>query len=535
MRKAIAALSGACLIAVLAICGALPAAALGAAPNAERQALLDGTVRFLQDSQHQDGGFAQAGEPTQGASAWVALALAAAGINPRNQAQPCGADAYTYLVTHFDEEASGGAAHMETTAFARELLVVNAAGGDPRDFGGFDLVGAILGRRLSDGSFPQLPGGEGQLNATIFAILALSPVEEPAIEPATRRAVAWLVSQQGKDGGWSWLDRDTTGEVDMTGAAIEALNAVGPPSEPAERAAFELAQQEGLGYLEDAQLPDGGFPALRSQRESNVASTAWAVQGIWSAGGNPETWLTGSGLRTEEPLDYMESMQQPDGHIRWSRSSDLNGIWMTAYVTPAFAGQALPIPEATFSAASTPPCEKEGGAETGVIAGGGGKGAPLFSRPKPQSKGRTPGGARVVRNKGSRLPNHSRSRRGANAVQPAGTAAAEPSEPDAGKSEVLGVAAGAGAGGTPGAPLPPALREAAEDAAEGTRGRDVSGVVIGEAGSGDGGELAFGAPGLRSAGSSDAEPWVAIGIGAAALLAAVGGARWERRHEEALP
>ena len=30
-------------------------------------------------------------------SAWVALALVAAGINPKNQAQPGGVDAYTYL------------------------------------------------------------------------------------------------------------------------------------------------------------------------------------------------------------------------------------------------------------------------------------------------------------------------------------------------------------------------------------------------------------------------------------------------------
>lgn len=523
MRKAIAALLGAYLLAILAISGALPPAAPGGAPNLTRQALLDSTVRFLQDSQRPDGGFAQGGEPSQGTTAWVALALAAAGINPRNQARPCGADAYTYLVTHFEEEAGPSEAPIATTALERELLVVNAAGGDPHDFAGFDLVAEILGRQLPDGSFAFLPGGEGQANATIFAVLALSPVGEPASESATRRAVEWLVSQQNADGGWSWLDRGTVSEVDMTGAAIEALNAAGPPSAAAERAAFEVAQEHGLGYLEDAQLPDGGFPALpKGQKESNVASTAWAVQGIWSAGGNPEAWRTGSGLRTEEPLDYMESMQQPDGHIRWSRSSDLNGIWMTAYVTPAFAGQALPIPEAPFSTASTPPCEPEGGAETGVIAGGGGRGAPLFSRPRPQSRGRTPGGARVVRSKGARPRNHSRSRRGENEEQATGTATAEASEPGAAdEGEVLGASSGTGPG-------------EAENAAVESQGQQVSGVVIGDAGPAEG-ELPFGAPGLRSAGGGpEPEPWVAIGVGAAALLAALGGARWERRREEAL-
>lgn len=486
----------------------------------------------------EDGGFAQAGEPTQGTSAWVALALAAAGINPRNQARPCGTDAYSYLVENFPEGAAS-VAQVATTDLERELLVVNAAGTDPHDFAGTDLVAEILTRQLPDGSFPFALGGKGQVNATIFAILGLGPLEEPAVEPALRRAAEWLISQQRADGGWSWLDRSAVSEVDMVGAAIQALNAVGPHADPAGLAAFEGVQRQAFKYLEGAQLPDGGFPALpASQRESNVASTAWAVQGIWSAGGNPETWRTGSGLPTEEPLDYMESMQQPDGHVRWSKSADVNGVWMTAYVAPAFAGQALPIPEATFSNASRPPCGEEGGeTETGVVAGGGGKGAPLFSRPKPQSKGRTPGGARVVRSEGLRSRNHSSTRRGTNAVQPTGTATAEPGDPDAPeKSATAGVSSpgdpgsGLGDDGRPGAPVP--LSQAVAQAPAGAAGREVSGVLIGDPSSTGGDEVAFGAPGLRAAATGgDSEPWAALGIGAAALLLMLSGARWERRQE----
>jgi hypothetical protein len=521
----------------LALCGALAASALAGAAGPKRQMLLDSTVRFLQNSQQPNGGFAQAGEPSQGTSAWVALALAAAGINPRNQAQPCGSDAYGYLFTHFraaiGEEIAASEGQIATTAFERELMVVNAAGTDPHEFAGFDLVGEILGRRLPDGSFPYTPNQAGQVNTTVFAILALGPVREPAAEAAVGDAAEWLLAQQNDDGGWGWQGKGAVSEVDMTGAAIEALNAAGPPSAPAAQEAFDESQREGFGYLRDAQLPDGGFPALpAAQNESNVASTAWAVQGIWSAGGDPETWRTGSGEESEEPLDYMESMQQPDGHIRWQQSSDLNGIWMTAYVAPAFAGQALPIPAATYSAASLPTCDPgQSGADAvsrgGVIAGGGGDGAPLFSRPKPQSRGRTPGGARLVHDNDGHPRNHSRTRRGANTTQPAGTEASEPNEVDAASDEeiaAVGSSAGSASGSRPG-------RTGSGSGGSASSGGEISGTVIGSLDAASG-PRAFGAPGLRSEeGGGDRQRWLAIGIGGAALLMGLGGAQWERRRE----
>ena len=76
--------------------------AAAAAPSPANQARLDSTVRFLQEAQNADGGFGGGrAEPSQSISAWVALALAAAGINPRDQAQPGGTDAFSFLVTHF--------------------------------------------------------------------------------------------------------------------------------------------------------------------------------------------------------------------------------------------------------------------------------------------------------------------------------------------------------------------------------------------------------------------------------------------------
>jgi prenyltransferase beta subunit len=550
------------LVATAIAAATLSAVKVALALTPTHRALIDTTVHYLQETQDTSGGFAEpGGEPSQGISAWVALALASAGINPLDQAR-CGKSAFEYLEGHFREGLTEELAwpQIAVTSFERELLVVDAAGTDPHDFAGYDLVKEILGRQLADGSFPYTSDGlHGESNDTIFAILALSPVHETAVAEAIAAAREWVVSAQLGDGGWYYSGSSPHGEVDMTGAAIEALVVAGPPTREPALAGYRKAIAEGLEYLKRSQLPDGGFPALPSgERESNVASTAWAVQAIWAVGQNPEAWTTGPEAR--EPLDYMESMQQPNGHIRWRASSDMNGIWMTAYVTPAFDGHALPIPLAARNdprashgeAAACLAAGVNGGGgperEGGVIGGGGGHGAPAFSRPKAQSKGETPGGARLVHGQSIRSRDHSRSRRGENEAQPRGAESEEARRASEADQEAPSVShdstgAGAIAGGSggdggrdrrPGAKDAPIEAENARSAAGATTGEEVSGVVIGSP-DGKDGELAFGAPGLRAAdgGRAGAE-WAAIAIAVAVALAALGGAGWELRRQAAL-
>jgi hypothetical protein len=566
-------------IAILAG-GAGPAARAGAEPLAPHQKSIEGIVAFLEEHQLESGAYADTGtEPSQSISAWVTMALAAAGVNPLDQTRfvngaPCGHSAEEYLEAHFAAGVLEEIAKPEvaTTALERELLVVDTSGTDPHDFAGHDLVAEIIARQLPDGSLPYVPGGEGQINDVVFGILALAPVKEPEAEAAVSKAAGWLQGEADTDGGFNWRAKGLGSEADLTGAAIEAVVAAGEEGTPAETAA--------LAFLHTAQLPDGGFPETpHSEGESNVASTAWGVQGIWASGGDPETWVVGDATPPAEPLDYLESMQQPDGHIRWRSSSDMNGIWMTAYVLPAFTGQVLPyplVPRSGSTAIRLPTCQAvavgapegagssggaggggsgEGSLEgpggsseapvDGVGAGGGGKGARDFSRPQPGSKGKTPGGARVVHPKSSqKARGHSQSRRGANQHQARGTETAEPqseSEDDQEVAAVSGAGAatgqsGAGGGGDGGhgtasghrgSPVP------AEDARQTSRtasGREVSGAVIGSSAD-DRGKVAFGAPGLRSAGRSGGgeEPWVPLAIGAAALVLLALAARLELR------
>lgn len=532
------------LAAILALGALLLAASAAAAPNPANQASLDRTVRYLQEAQLPSGGFAAAGEPSQITSAWTTIALAAAGVNPQDQRRPGGADAFTYLASNYRQgiEETECAPIACTTTFERELMVVNAAGADPHDFGGVDLVAELLDRARPDGSFPHVPGGQPGVNDTIFAVFALAPIQEPAAQAALGPAADWIESVQHDNGGWAWNTTSSRDEVDMTGAAIQALVAAGRGRDEAVEA--------GIAYLRDAQNHDGGFPEFPGNPESNVASTAWATQAIWAVGENSESWRSGSGEATEEPLDYIESLQQPDGHIRWKSGQDLNGIWMTAYCSVALGGHTWPVPAVARSeepAQLPKPGEGEGAqAGGGVIAGGGGRGAPVFSRPQPQSRGRTPGGARAIGNK-SKARNQSETRRGGADEQPRGTQTAEAgsaaedararetAESGSGQGNATGIGdAGGSAGGADGTAGGGAAAVAlgASRGARGTgAGKEVTGAVIGAS---DPRRRAqhFGAPGLHGAGvDSGGEATAAIAIAAAALLAALIGAGGERRRE----
>lgn len=542
---------------------ALVAVARAEAPSGRYKPTLDRTVLFLQKDQNEDGGFGgEAGSPSDpDISAWVALALAAASVNPHDQKKPGETDVYSYLAEHADELKL-------TTDFERELMVVNTAEYPPQPLGGVDLVARLLESRLPNGAFTHEVGGVNPgMNDTIFAILALAPIKEPAIEEDVHEAAEWVIEEQNADHSWpstcpkSVCERggiDPPGDTDMTGAALEALNAAGMHDTEAQALALE--------YLHEAQLPDGGWPQEISvhETESNVGSTAWVSQGIWASGGNPENWIKDG----NEPLGYMASLQQEDGHIRYMKSREMNGVWMTAYATPAFAGQALPIglvpraqpeepaptekSEEPAGAANTPPLSttnSDGGGGgfqqgEGVIAGGGGDGAPLFSRPKPQSKGKTPGGARVVRRQKLEAKDHSQDRRGANVHQARGTERFEPlmareadqDAPSVSSTATTSSEGGSGAGGgggdegsgpgERGAPLPV---EGAPLEAATTSGEEVSGTVIGSP-EGAKGKLAFGAPGLKGAGGGGSGLGAAIAIGVAVLLAAAIGAGWEQRR-----
>jgi len=189
-----------------------------------------------------------------------------------------------------------------------------------------------------------------------------------------------------------------------------------------------------------------------------------------------------------------------------------------------------------------------------VIADGGGNGAALFSRPKPQSRGETPGGARLLSirdqestSKHRREPNLRRNTTTLTAVKPevppSGSKPVKPithtPKPGSHKhgngwgSATKGLgAATSGAGSSMSTDDVSATRGGAQQAG----GQGVKGVLI-DASSSTTGQQALdpGAPGFHSAGAGGNQtPWLAIAIAGALLLCALFGAQLERRRPEAI-
>ncbi len=266
-------------------------------------------AEYLLSAQNPDGGFGAAPgqSSTQLFSGWAALGLAAAGDDPQTVAKG-GHSLIGYLRSGVTTDADPG-------SLERTILAVAAAGLDPSRFGGRNLVAALDAHIAGNGSVSD------QTNLTTFAVLALRAAGVGAPEPS----LEWLVRQQDQDGGFNFATAGAVSDVDDTGAALEAL-----AGDPAARA----ARGRAVAFLVSHQDPDGGFPASAGAG-SNAQSTAWAVQGLLAAGGPAQP--------VSRALSYLKALIAPDGHVRYSRSTDQTPVWVTAEALMALAEKPLPL------------------------------------------------------------------------------------------------------------------------------------------------------------------------------------------------
>lgn len=300
--------AGGALVAV-ALAGALAAAPRADAATAGR------ALSYLRGAQNRDGGFggARGASSTQLYTGWAALGMAAAGYSP-NEAGPAGSSAIDYIRAHAHELNDAG-------ELERTILALHAGAASVRHFAGRDLLKELRAHQRANGSFG------GLVNHTAFGVLALKAAG--AGSGPIGAATGWLAHHHSEDGGFGFAP-GTAGDVDDTGAALQALAAGG-------RASGSVAKH-AVAFLRSAQGSDGGFGQYPGS-DSNAQSTSWAVQGLVAVGRDPSA-MKRSG---HTPLGYIKSLAHPDGSIGYSRSSSQTPVWVTAQALAALERKAFPL------------------------------------------------------------------------------------------------------------------------------------------------------------------------------------------------
>jgi len=313
--------------AALSTAHAIPGLAEAPLPVFGRVQRANRALTWMNEQQNADGSWSGWLGPDPGATCDAVLAYAAAGFDPNTVSGTTTASAMDYLST----TASSYVTKSADSAGKLAVAVV-AAGGDPRDFGGLDIVHV-----LTDTWYSPTLGAFGVPTNTwhqAFAILGLAASNEEIPVTATQT----LTDLQQADGGWKYdLSPDpwnTTGS-DHTGLALQALIAAGVPT-------TDTSVVSGTAFLRSQQDAQGGW--------AGANTTAFAIQGLLAAGEDLVTdWLKdGCG-----PYEALIANQKIDGPFTspWFGMAD-NG-YATWQAVPALLGVHYPFAPTVLAPFST--------------------------------------------------------------------------------------------------------------------------------------------------------------------------------------
>jgi energy-coupling factor transport system substrate-specific component len=323
-------------------------ACLVLAPAPAQASSVDTALTWLEAQQRPSGGFAadSGREPGAEMTSWSMLALAAAGRNPLDVTSG-GKSPVDFLRAHRSEIRDAG-------DVARTILSLQAAGVDPRNFVGEDLVSRLLAERRDNGSYQGWPG------TSAYAVLALRAAGANSSATAT---VEWLRKVQGSDGGWG-NEPQSPSTADITGGVLQVLS---PGSQAAARA---------LDYLRKEKRPNGGYAPGRTL-SANAQATAWVSQGLLAVGKDPAGFGDGA-----SSLAYLRDLQAPDGSFLQAPGVEASPVWVTAEAMIPLSGKFLPL--------AAPPREPQPKQTKSKGAAKGGTTAPSSAAGSPISPGSSP-------------------------------------------------------------------------------------------------------------------------------------------------
>jgi hypothetical protein len=247
--------------------------------------------------------------PSASATADTVYALALVGEDPAGAAWTVGGksavDALAKLAPSYVYTDAGRAGKV--------ARAVTLAGGDPRDFGGLNLIATI------DTAYDTATGRYQPdfLAYHLFAVEALLR----AGEPVPSAAFDAVLMAQLSDGGWFWNFTGTKSDVDTTGRVMQVLAGLAGKSAPD-------AYDRAASFLESTQTSSGGWNTNQEAGPPNGNSTALAVGGLWAAGFNPQAprfEKNGHGA-----LDILLTFQEPSGAFVYYRPPDQEEVRLMA-------------------------------------------------------------------------------------------------------------------------------------------------------------------------------------------------------------
>jgi hypothetical protein len=239
----------------------------GAVPVARADNPVQRAIAWLHTQQRPDGSFGGAS-----VTADVVYVLALAGENPAGSAwtPPGGQSALNALAVLAPGYVSSGAGQAGRVARAVAL-----AGGNPRAFGGLDLID-IIQKAYNPAT--------GRYHPTLLYnhTLAVEGLKRSGV-PVPTAALDALLRAQLPDGGWFWSFDGEKSDVDTTGRVMQLMaGQIGLRCAP--------GYSRAANYLAAAQLATGGWGVYPppDPNLANANSTGLAVAGLKAAGFDPD-------------------------------------------------------------------------------------------------------------------------------------------------------------------------------------------------------------------------------------------------------
>ncbi|WP_455277213.1 prenyltransferase/squalene oxidase repeat-containing protein [[Eubacterium] cellulosolvens] len=252
-------------------------------------------------------------------SSWAVMAIAASEDDPKNWTKN-GDSIVQYLKNNVNTQSS-------CTDYSRFILSMTAAGEDPRNIDGVDLVANLEScYNETEGQF----GDSSLLNDDYWAVMALISAGVQKNDSKLQSAVNFIKNNQDASGGWAWDVAYSWGpDVDSTSAAIMALISADEPQNSA-------SITTGLAYIKSTQDSSGGF---NSGFGTSAETNSWAIQAIIAAGQDPTSinWL----MNNSSPIQNLLTFQNPNGSFNDYQPAP--SVWTTSYAIPALLGKPYPI------------------------------------------------------------------------------------------------------------------------------------------------------------------------------------------------